>query len=404
MPLINGVWVTTGSYLSTPSGWDANWVAAKQGGNPKALLLGASDASGYLSSDCTTKSFAEIIRAQLAQTFGIWGDFYHSRLNVVDSPSFTGTPPFVNNGAGPTQQFQGYSSLDTWAGTGSTLLTFTSPYACNQIDIIYLDAAGASPPQYAVDGGSLVAFPALGSTGKQLRLSITGLSNAVHTVTIRQQSANSLRMMGCVCYPTTSSAPRGLGFARMNFPGSAGLFYLRQDSYPSLFPNGYDQVSYLADATSAPGTTPITTGFGFPTGGLNLVLLVLDLVGNDCNQALVAANPTSPHSSHQAMRRVLSALRRGNKNISIACIIPSLPDGLYSDLLTANTVSYAWAWQDYKAKAWDLAAEFNAMMYDQDVDFGGTGVADGYQTQVVGGFHLTDAGHARAASILGGVL
>ena len=393
-----------------PPGWDDVWVKGKISGRPNILLIGASDATGYLSTDCTTLAFPELLRTRLAAQYGVWGDFYHARMNVVDAPSFTGTPPFVNGGAGTTQQFQGYGSLDTWAATGSTLLTFNTPYACTQVDIIYLDSVGASPPQYAVDGGSLVAFPALTGTGKQLRLSITGLAATTHSIALRQQTASSLRVMGCACYPTGSAASSGLGWARMNYPGSAAMFYLFQGGYPSIFPGGYDQVDYLTDCTSVPGVRPITTGFGFPTGGtpaavditgkIHLVYIVADLMGNDCNQALAGPNPTDPEGSHEAMRRICSAVRRASDDVSIALVIPSLPDGMYSDLLTANTISYAWSWENYKSKAWDLGREFNALVIDSDADFGSLGVANGYQTQTVGGFHLTNTGHARTDALV----
>jgi hypothetical protein len=250
---------------------------------------------------------------------------------------------------------------------------------------------------------SYVNGPALTGTGAAKRFTLSGLTLGIHYLAIQQQVASTFRPLGFESFAAGSASQVGVSFARIFYSGSGGFDWIREDGYAGIFPNGLDKAIYLSGTTSPPPT--ISGVFDFPTK-LDLAVICLDLMGNDMNvafgllQGAAAGVSASPQSSYEAVRRICMNLRRANPAISFQFLIPSIPDGVYSELTAANTVANAWVWKDWKKQGYFLADEFTGMLYDMDEDVGPTGVTKGYQTQANGGFHLTDLGHQRAADVL----
>lgn len=322
--------------LYLPAGWDTGWRAAKAKAFsvPASIaFLGDSYTQGINCSDILSKSYPELVRAGFfARGYDRHGDYYpvtHSQAWLTnEGNTFTGTPPFAYNAAQGVPRWARWaygqfgffnSPLTVPAGPE---LTFTSPDACTAMDIIYFqDGTGQGTFTYAVDGGSPVTVT-VNQNNIQSRISLTGLSNATHTIVFAGQSATaSLCILGVACY---SGHAGGLNVARIGYAGAATSDYTTQAGESPA-----DKILLWQGSTDGGNTT----GFGFPT---QPALAVLAFGVNDCKNAVTIA------AYQDVYRRFIQSFRRGCSDASVLLIANCNPDPNSNDspVQFANAANY----------------------------------------------------------------
>lgn len=310
--------MTAGSgYLYLPDGWDSGWKAAKDlNPRPSVAMIGDSISVG-VSGAGYTGCFSEQVYRMLVAQLGSSADYYAAQMGYLGGDTNGGPWSTLQNGATLTR----YTGSSGWMGflysnllTAVASQTFTTPYPCTALDIIYWDsfAAAASTWGYQIDGGATQTVTN-GATNTIKKISISGLPYAIHTVAWGWQSANAAAaMQGIVTYRSPASA--GLLFARHNASGAgiadiAGTYWNGQNfSWPAVFP-------------IAPH------------------LALIDLVTNDINNNVTIANFTK--GVHQLIR----ALRRAQPNCSLLWLVPSYPDHTIDDVNTGfanDAVAYTY--------------------------------------------------------------
>jgi hypothetical protein len=263
------------------------------------------------------------------------------------------------------------------AGTAANAITFTTPYACTDIDIVYLDA-NAGTWNYAVDGGGSTPVTNTG-VGYHKRIQLTGLANTTHTIVCGTQSAaNVLMIAGCITYKSRTS---GIGFASTAVYGQT-----QDDAWGQLHGGPADKPSYLQGKGAA------ATGFGFPS---QPSLAMLEYGINDCGNGVTVASFTD------TLRRLIQALRRGQSRCSILLLGNCNPDAVNGDLTAGNFANSA-NWVQYLAAMQQTAAYFNCAFVNMHARWGETPLGQGFVN--AGGAHPNNAGHADIASVLAGPL
>src|SRR5579859_1985919 len=149
-------------YLYLPDGWDQGWAAAKANAASafgSVAFIGDSLTAGYNSSAYLSKSFRALVRAGLiGRGLPLGGDYYGCSECIDFEAQYAGTPPWVVTTVSRTWFSWGFGRLVGYAGgAGVGSVTFVTPYACTEIDILYYCHTGVSPTwQYTVDGGAAV--------------------------------------------------------------------------------------------------------------------------------------------------------------------------------------------------------------------------------------------------------
>jgi hypothetical protein len=209
--------------------------------------------------------------------------------------SIVGSPMSNIGGASVNRTLYGWSKLNSNNTTGAGMLqTFTSPWACTAMDLIYVDylsgtfqfvvdsATAGNPFTYSIDGQAPVA----GTTGAASpvtvntiglvnvagatvvrKIQIYGLASGVHTLSWGGQSvANTLLPLGVTAYPVSNA---GVGFqsARIAVGGAAALDYTTGTVYPGDRPSLFSGKVPQSDVTNPGAFTvaPANSGAGtFP--------------------------------------------------------------------------------------------------------------------------------------------
>ena len=380
-----------------PDGWDDCWKAAKaaSGSTPAWITsFGDSVSQGANSSDKINKSFFGLIQANLANSYSLFGNFFTPLDSAAFDSGFTGTPPFVwnNTGNGFYLNTHGYNKYyDYNSSTSGYDLTFTTPYACTAVDILYADL-NSGTFNYNVDSGSDVTITCTGSIGSQIkRISITGLANTTHTINIGKESTSAIELIvGCACYANPS---KGIGFARLAYNAANLNDYVNSTNTSDPWPTE-DRI-LLFSGVNPQGPYPITVGntvFGFPT---QPHLAIIEFGINDCT------NQISIGTFQGILRRFILSLRRGQPNASIIILAPSFPDNVYSDV-TSGSSQYVSNWDFFLMAMYQMAQAYNCAFVNIDQKWGGYGYTKGFQ--LVNNLHPTDAGHADIANVLNAIV
>lgn len=372
-------------FIYEPDGWNDNWNAAKAGiaSTPASLLvIGDSVSQGAVASNWMTTSWPQLLKTYLLNTYAESAEFYitsHDAAVVTAlGGTFNGTAPFSSLAtARALNGGFGYGGIVYNTGTAvSAYITFVTPYACTDIDIIHLDFT-AGTWKYAIDGGSLVTVTNT-ATQYQKRIQLTGLSNAVHTITMGYQSA------AAVCIPlgltAFKSRTAGLQFGLMSVFGEALEYWQSTGDSPA------DLIAALQ------GNGAATTGFGFPTQP-NLAIIELGI--NDCSIAQTTA------LYFDGLRRMVQALRRGNANCSIIILAPCNPDTVNSDQTSGNftnSANYAQFLQQMRM----IADLYNCAFVNIHAAWGETPVTQAFMGS--GQPHPNDAGHANIAAYIESII
>jgi lysophospholipase L1-like esterase len=228
-----------------PDGWSDGWLAAKAaaGATPATILfIGDSIMVGGGSTDIINKNLMSRIKASLSASIPTYADFWGYASSSKTAYAGAGTPanaPFQDPLNAYTSAYPGSAHDGGWTrtlqftGTGANAAsTFTTPYACTDLDIVYLDLT-AGTWQYRVDGGTLVTVRQAGNgftQGCVNQIQLTGLASTTHTIDFGWQSANSVMLIqGVATYPSGRAATAGLGYGRLAY----GYGEMRQYSNPA---------------------------------------------------------------------------------------------------------------------------------------------------------------------------
>ena len=391
-------------HVQQPANWDRLYRAAVAAallppGKSSPLFVatyGGSDET-YFATDGLATTWCGYQRQRLVNLLGLWGDFYHIRMNIVDAPFWSGTPPIVALvGGGRTQTPSGYGATAVYTALATTLWTFTTPYALDpvkgEIGAVYLDTATAM--SWSLDGGSFTTVGVTnGNTTAQKKLVLNAASNGwnpnavngIHTLALRQSVAATCIPTGFYCCPGGSAQTFGVGYARLTYPGASVLDWYRLDQSPP------DKTLMLAGNTSA--LAPVVPGFGFPMNA-HLVQFAGDLAAND----MILGN--DPAITRRGLLAMMSASRRAVDDCTIAGLEVSVPDGVRSDLNAANCPANSATYPDYQEQFRDALDHIGGSLFSLHDRWGNLGVAKGFQTQVNGGFHMSPDGARDADQFL----
>lgn len=383
-------------FIYAPDGWDDCWQAAKAASGTTAaniLQIGDSIGQGFATTNNITKSYFSLLRTKLITDYSLGADFYGPQWSLYSSPSLLGTAPFVFGAGAKSSSPGGFGFFAFNSAVYSTpLVTFTSPAACIAVDVHYQDYA-AGTFDILIDGvfNQTITNTTVNGTNSAIdkKVSITGLSNAVHTVTLQNPSASTTCIIVGITTYTTSST--GIRFANISVQGYATTHWMTIPNAtgvqmrPALFQGATPQNQGITQ------TVPNNTGFGFPT---QPHLFIYELGVNDMQLA------TAPEEYAVNTSLFINAVRRGQPNASIVLVAPSVPSGVNSDVTTPFTTSVLW--EEYLIKMHDIARTYNCAFVNIHAKWGETGVNSGFQT--AGDSHPTDAGHTDMANLIGKII
>lgn len=365
-----------------PTRWDEAWKAAKAaaGATPaRVAFYGDSFTQGAVSTNFMAKGFTDLVRDALAAKLGYGADAWLGVHNANFYPSFPGTPPFVvNNAAGiATTTGIGFSTIQTWAsGAPSPALTFVTPYACTDIDILYSDSVSGSFT-YTVDGGAPVTVNT-GGTAFVKKIALTGLANTTHTIVFAGVSANgAMRIAAVACYKTKTSGVQVFHAGASNF----ALGQTRAENW---------QAWGGKNAGGSWGT------IGFPA---EPDLLVLDLGVNDLNLTGAGTQKYGPDLVADRLRQIVRHARRA-RPCSVVIVGVHVPDGVTTD--GASYFNWPEAWPSYLRQMHRVAIDQGCAFVNLQARWGETPVAKGFTAS--NNAHPLDPGHADIAAVLKEIL
>lgn len=387
------------SWMHLPKGWDTAWKAAKaaQGSTPAHMAaIGTSVTAGSNCTDYMSTSWFQLLRGSLLAASGnsLCADFWPAWTFTANvNTAATGSMPYTNP-AVVTVYEGGYGRCISAPATTMPWTTFTTPQACTKVEIVYVDF-GSGTWDYKIDGGSAVTVTTTNSgsgTAQVKKVTISSLANTTHTVAVGNASGtNVLMLVGISCHAATT----GLGFIRAGYNalrmvdlgtvnGAAGA------GATSSFP--VDKIALWQGMTPG-GPGGAATGFGFPT---QPALAIIEPFLNDC---LYGSHPALARAT---LVRLVRALRRGYSNCSILMLLPSLPDGVYSDNTVSGFTSRGTFYGDYKAVARQVADHYQCAYVDIDAKWGPRSLALGFQASA--DLHPNDAGMADIATVLSALI
>lgn len=460
----------------TPIGWNAAWVAAKAASSTTpawVTQIGDSIGAGEGASNPNTTGYFNLLRTSILAQSGItlYGDFWATASNT---PSSADAPPTLQTGSTVFSAMSGTPTTATVASGGygnyttntntslAVLQTITAPYACTRIDLLYLDAV-AGTWKYSVDGGALQTVTNTQTSVTEIvkRVSITGLSNATHTVTYGTQSAATTAvLLGVVFYASTSA---GIGFCNNSFPGisayqlagengpndlaalwagpqpqgnwsqtqtsgalttggaitsvgvvaltepvPAGSITLLNGAHTQTFTNTAAAVAATSVTVSSqtpnfayPAATVVYTGTAATGFGIPTqpALAIIELGANDCFQA-TAATATGDPLTALSMQGYMNRLINAFRRGYANCSIAFVIPFLgdnWQSDTAAGTKGHLWYY--YRQAIWDIARANNCAVFDVHSRWGQYGGTNGF-VNVTDQPHPSDAGHTDMANFI----
>ena len=383
-------------YLYLPDGWSDAWLAAKagvlSGGQARLLFLGDSVMAGVNASDWRN-SIPETVRTSLeaagyptfARGFHAYGDGENAGGGGVNAP-WSG----LQNGVATTLFAQEGLGMVSFVGAGATAVahqTLTTPIACTQIDLYYVDL-NAGTWQYKLDGAANVTVTTT-LTNTLVKISLTGLANTTHTVAVGWQSkGNELGSLYAVCYPSGPSAA-GIGYARYANSGWQASQMVGLSGSPQDQIRLWSGVNPLGDGTALLAAN-LTAGF--PT---QPHLAIVEFGLNDTSGA------KNPDDYLTVLERYTRAFRAGVANASVLFVIAFAPDTFTSDVGSGGSTfiprsSAAFTYARYVGQIYDLARLYNCAVVSFPAKWGSLPFNAGLMP--ASGPHPTDAGYADMAT------
>lgn len=371
-----------------PPGWDAAWVQAKidcQSAVRNVVVLGTSISTGGTTTNYLTDGYVPLLDARFtAAGLPKAGDFWHVAMSAARTAGLgsMATPmPWTLAGSPIFFEGYGYGIMSVYAGAGGGPMTFLSPYACTQIDIFGVGVVNGTFDAN-MDGGGDVS-QSVTNTLMPYKKSFSGLSNAVHSLVLDNQSAtNAMDIIGGI---TWADPTQGILLSRLTYPGGTlGVHY----GYTGTGGLPDDRIKLFSGNETAAGNEK---SFGPP---MQPCLAIIETCVNDCQIGL------SGDQYFNHLQRLCLALRAGYENCSILFFITSNPDGVTSDVTSIFTNAPHYGM--YTSVVYQIAEEFGCGVYNEHDLWAQHGVALGYQTTTDG--HGTDDGHANRAENIGAIL
>ncbi len=385
----------TPAYTIQPPGWNTAWVAAKAAlaTTPAWFgIYGDSIFQGFYASNMMTGSAESLVIAGLKARYPTnYAEFWPLADSVFLAPGFTPTPPWVvNDTTHAVQVLMGPGPVNgvRWAGDAhpaATLATFITPVACTAVEIVFMSrytGAGATWT-YTIDGGATQTYTTLASADVIRKITVSGLSSAVHTIVFTGQSVdNTFVLVGISCYPAGTGGV-GLGYARGSLQGASA----------SLFTTGGLPANLTHELLGGKlGCVP--SPFGFPTAP---ALAIIPLGVNDCGAAVALTTFSN------ALNRACESLRYGYDHCSIVFVIPANPSVSSSDIV-ANNVANEDNFGQYAEVIDTIAGRQNCAVVDMRAKWGSRPVAGGWLDATGHGPHPIDAGHVDIANTVLSIL
>ncbi len=373
----------TWQYL--PPTWNIGWNAALTNAVTTPCwiaVIGDSIAQGLVATNFMTSSWFALLRWMLLQHSPLFADFYtpaHSGAYIrTTGISYHQQLPWSFRPSIPVKfTVQGYGRVPMLEGTVlRTFATYTSPYPCSGLDIIWANRFGVADAtwSFAIDSATpqTVTTPPLGIY--PYRLSIYGLEpQRSHTIAFSNQSATAAwNVWGVASYSGHSG---GIGFALL---ASAG------DSVQTWNPSKQEPLGreFLLAGPSYIGNT----GFGFPVGP-NLAIIALS-----ANDALLG---TPIQAYRDGLIAFIQAVRLNLPTASIALLAMNIPT---TDLdLASPFQGIASHYPPYLGAMQTVARRYNCAFLNFHAKWGPNSIANGLVTS---NGHPTDLGHQDIATSL----
>jgi hypothetical protein len=351
-------------YIYIPDGALDGWRAAKAAlpATPAWITAITDEAGLGFQAGQPNNGWFDLMRTAFLAQYSLLGDFYSAYYDAGAHRNSTPLP--WAKAVAPSTANNGYGYLESWLTQNGVmpLTTFTTPYACTEMDIITYDGnTSGTHFDYALDGGAAVTVTGA-LTAKMRKTTLTGLINTTHAVQFGNQNADqSLYLQGM---STFLSRTAGMGFANVGTVGAMSGMYGTQS-----WPGGDKPTLWQGlDATGA-------THFGFPTQP-HLAIIALgpnDCAGSDPNYAF------GPGGFQHQISRFIRAFRRGRPTGSIVLLGYSNPDPTNSDITTGNYANAA-QWFRYLAVMRSLAQAYNCVFVNIAAKWGLTPGALGFIT------------------------
>ncbi len=283
-----------------------NALARAASSSVDILVVGDSITEGYNATDRPTQGYVGLLRSYYQ---GIYGDggygFVPPHANSSGYPypwTFTGSWSL----ASPAGPFYGPYNGVRWAtGTGNTAsITMTA----TAIDIHYArNVFTNSTWSYTVDGGSStnVVQTSNGSTTPTYEvLSITGLSNASHTVVVTAPATNYFFLIGATAKKGTS----GVRVHNLGFNGNAITGYAPDAEAPRWARSIAPDLTIIAMTTNSyAAQTALNTYQQALQWTVDTAVLDGDVMMIGANPRLPENNAIPQTSYHSRMRTVMPA-------------------------------------------------------------------------------------------------
>lgn len=377
-------------WLVLPAGWDDCWRAALASSATTpcwVTVLGDSFAQGYVATDWISDSYVGLLASSLMATYGGYADFWPCTDSaqfvslVGGGYSYGGTASWTISAAA-SWSFHGHSKSPYMASATATanLFSFTTPYSCTALDIVYYDYAASGSWDYAVDGGSAVTVSTNGS-GEHKRISLTGLANTTHTVVFGNTVAsNNMRMSGIATYKGST----GVGVAKLAYGGGKADDLATATATSSAVATNLDRALFYQGKTAS-----AATGFGFPSQP-HLAILAFGV-----NDAQVSVNEAT---FKQDISRYIQAFRRGRDDCSILIIASDYPTQSH-DVTPSVAIN---SWPSYVVLLESVAASYGCGFASVVGRWSARSFAKGFTTAT--NQHPIDAGHADIAELVGSAI
>ena len=402
-------------YIFAPNGWDAAWKAAVANRwDQRVCITGIGDSvmSGFECSDFMATSWWAVLRAALLNKYGqLAGDHYsplYSAANGTGGQS-TATYPVVVAGVANTDYAieSDFFTCPVYfvSNAQNPLVSVTPPYSVVGFDVFYVDGYNGSF-SWAVDGGGATTVTTSGpgtAAGSKLGVvRITGLTAGTHTLKLRNTSgAWTGGIVGVTCW----AASTGLAFANMGWPGFGLCKSGSGDANLCLCTTAGQPPDKRALYQGYLGTTAAPTaltGLGFPTQP-DLAIVALGL-----NDAYNASPPTRT-VFRDNLQYLLQSLRFGKGGACSVMLVANWgPDGLPASATQVQNTDFVGAdrvpvYHDFRAAMAELAQTCCCAYVDVYSALGANPVTNGW-IRGADDTHPTDAGHAKMAALIGGLL
>ncbi|NVP55957.1 SGNH/GDSL hydrolase family protein [Mycoplana rhizolycopersici] len=269
------------------------------------------------------QSIPMVVSKLLGKALSATSENYFGRAIIADAGYETYDPRIsVGAGWGATSSSNSLGG-EMWVNSTTTnVLGYTPTVPCDTIDVwVAIDAAASLEVGVA---GSLTPYTP--ATGSIVKLTYTAPAVAIQQFQIKRISGG-VRLIGWDCYDSTKKGVSVLG------GGKSGW---RSDDYAH------------AAGWFSPRSALLSTGAS---------VFVLSLGLNDWSEE------RAPELFEASMREIIETIRGGGKDVIM--VIPMTPNG-----------SRTWAWSEYRAIMYDLAAEYDLPLADIGEVLGTWGAAN----------------------------